>query len=66
MAFCGIPAPSVDICIGALPAATFNTAMENRKKKVIKIHKPFKREIKFVNYNRLALLMAVHLSYFCE
>jgi hypothetical protein len=26
MAFCGIPGPSVDICIGAFPAATFNTA----------------------------------------
>lgn len=26
MAFCGAPAPSVDICIGALPAATFKTA----------------------------------------
>lgn len=25
IAFCGIPAPSVEICIGAFPAATFNT-----------------------------------------
>lgn len=28
-----MPEPSVDICIGALPAATFNTAKLNEKKK---------------------------------
>lgn len=26
MAFCGAPVPSVDICMGALPAATLSTA----------------------------------------
>lgn len=25
MAFCGMPGPSVEICIGALPAATLST-----------------------------------------
>lgn len=28
MAFCGMPEPSVDICIGAFPAATFKTAKQ--------------------------------------
>lgn len=31
MAFCGIPEPSVEICIGALPAATFRTVKGDRK-----------------------------------
>lgn len=31
------------------------------RKKEIKIHKPFKRKIKFVNYNRFASLIAMHL-----
>jgi len=30
MAFCGAPAPSVEICMGALPAATFKTAEKVR------------------------------------
>lgn len=34
MAFWGMPAPSVEICIGALPAATLSTEM---KKKYFKI-----------------------------
>lgn len=32
IAFCGIPLPSVEICMGALPAATFRTAKERDKK----------------------------------
>lgn len=31
MAFCGMPAPSVEICIGAFPAATFKTAKKKKK-----------------------------------
>jgi hypothetical protein len=31
MAFCGMPAPSVEICIGALPAATLRTVKKERK-----------------------------------
>lgn len=30
MAFCGMPGPSVEICIGAFPAATFKTAMSKK------------------------------------
>lgn len=35
MAFWGIPAPSVEICIGAFPAATFRTVNKNRQRWVI-------------------------------
>lgn len=31
MAFCGMPGPSVDICIGAFPAATFKTVEEEKR-----------------------------------
>lgn len=30
MAFCGAPAPSVEICIGALPAATLRTVCDDK------------------------------------
>lgn len=33
IAFCGMPEPSVEICIGALPAATFKTVMKLWKEK---------------------------------
>lgn len=32
MAFCGIPEPSVDICMGALPAATLRTVKKKKKR----------------------------------
>lgn len=35
IAFCGIPVPSVDICMGALPAATFNTKRINKEQKCV-------------------------------
>lgn len=31
MAFCGTPDPSVEICIGAFPAATFKTVKIKKK-----------------------------------
>lgn len=35
MAFCGMPEPSVDICIGAFPAATFRTVKEKKESWII-------------------------------
>jgi hypothetical protein len=32
MAFCGMPEPSVEICIGAFPAATLRTEKRLRRK----------------------------------
>ena len=32
MAFCGIPPSATELCIGALPAATFSTEMELKVK----------------------------------
>lgn len=43
MAFWGMPGPSVDICIGAFPAATFKTAMSKKRKE--KVNYYFIKEI---------------------
>lgn len=42
IAFCGIPAPSVEICIGAFPAATLRTVKSNKRRRnemIVKIVK---------------------------
>lgn len=45
IAFCGIPVPSVDICMGALPAATFNTMRINKEQNCVN------NNDNFCNYN---------------
>lgn len=55
IAFCGIPLPSVEICMGALPAATFRTAKE-RDKKTLRFLSLRKNERVYRNHRAVTLL----------